>query len=121
MQNHKKLNNICSPYKLTWKIFVVSKFLYVMIKQGCQTIFPLEHGLKLLEHQGLKPKASQRREASKGGERSRGHPLPQLGLGVSPRNFFYAPGSNDRGHMVFILSVSLFVCLSVCLSVCCQL
>ena len=29
---------------------------------------------------------------------------------------FYAPGSNDRGHM--FLSVCLFVCLSVCLFVC---
>ena len=26
---------------------------------------------------------------------------------------FYAPGSNDRGHIVFVLSVCLFVCLSV--------
>ena len=32
-------------------------------------------------------------------------------------NAFYAPGSNDRGHVVFVLSVWLFVCLSVCLSV----
>ena len=31
---------------------------------------------------------------------------------------FYAPGSNDRGHIVFVLSVCLFVCLSVCLFVC---
>ena len=30
---------------------------------------------------------------------------------------FYAPGSNDRRHIVFVLSV----CLSVCLFVCCQL
>ena len=27
----------------------------------------------------------------------------------------YAPGTNDRGHIVFVLSVCLFVCLSVCL------
>ena len=27
----------------------------------------------------------------------------------------YAPGSNDRGHVVFVLSVRLFVCLFVCL------
>ena len=26
---------------------------------------------------------------------------------------FYAPGSNDRGHIVFVLSVCLFECLSV--------
>ena len=26
---------------------------------------------------------------------------------------FYAPGSNDRGHIVVVLSVCLFVCLSV--------
>ena len=31
---------------------------------------------------------------------------------------FYAPGSNDRGHIVFVLSVCLIVCLSVCLFVC---
>ena len=31
---------------------------------------------------------------------------------------FYAPGSNDRGHIVFVLSVCLSVCLFVCLSVC---
>ena len=34
--------------------------------------------------------------------------------------FYYAPGSNDRGHIVFVLSVCLFVffsCLFVCLSV----
>ena len=31
---------------------------------------------------------------------------------------FYAPGSNDRGHIAFVLSVCLFVCLSVCLFVC---
>ena len=30
---------------------------------------------------------------------------------------FYAPGSNDRGHIVFVLSVCLSVCLFVCLSV----
>ena len=24
---------------------------------------------------------------------------------------FYAPGSNDQGHIVFVLSVCLFVCL----------
>ena len=30
---------------------------------------------------------------------------------------FYAPGSKDRGHIVFVLSVCLFVCLFVCLSV----
>ena len=28
---------------------------------------------------------------------------------------FYAPGSNDRGHIVFVLSVCLSVCLFVCL------
>ena len=33
----------------------------------------------------------------------------------------YAPGSNDRGHIVFVLSVCLSVCLFVCLFVCCQL
>ena len=33
--------------------------------------------------------------------------------------FIYAPGSNDQGHIVFVLSVCLFfVCLFVCLSVC---
>ena len=26
---------------------------------------------------------------------------------------FYAPGSNDQGHIVFVLSVCLSVCLSV--------
>ena len=31
---------------------------------------------------------------------------------VIPR-YFYAPGMNDRGHIVFILSVCLSVCLSV--------
>ena len=31
---------------------------------------------------------------------------------------FYAPGSNDRGHIVFVRSVCLSVCLFVCLSVC---
>ena len=31
---------------------------------------------------------------------------------------FYAPGTNDRGHIVFVLSVCLSVCLFVCLSVC---
>ena len=30
---------------------------------------------------------------------------------------FYATGSNDRGHIVFVLSVCLSVCLFVCLSV----
>ena len=37
--------------------------------------------------------------------------------------FIYAPGSNDQGHIVFVLSICLFffVCLFVCLSVCCQL
>ena len=30
---------------------------------------------------------------------------------------FYAPRSNDMGHIVFVLSVCLFVCLSVCLFV----
>ena len=30
---------------------------------------------------------------------------------------FMPPGSNDQGHIVFVL----FVCLSACLSVCCQL
>ena len=34
-----------------------------------------------------------------------------------PGMTFYAPGSNDRGHIVFVLSVCLFVCLFVCLSV----
>ena len=29
--------------------------------------------------------------------------------------YFYAPGWNDRGHIVFVLSVCLFVCLFVCL------
>ena len=28
---------------------------------------------------------------------------------------FYASRSNDRGHIVFVLSVCLFVCLFVCL------
>ena len=36
---------------------------------------------------------------------------------LSDLSAFYAPGSNDRGHIVFVLSVCLFVCLSVCLSV----
>ena len=31
---------------------------------------------------------------------------------------FYAPRSNDRGHIVFVLFVCLSVCLSVCLPVC---
>ena len=34
---------------------------------------------------------------------------------LMPYHDFYAPGSNDRGHIVFVLS--LFVCLFVCLSV----
>ena len=33
----------------------------------------------------------------------------------SPGLSFYAPGSNDRGHIAFVLSVCLFVCLSACL------
>ena len=33
--------------------------------------------------------------------------------------FIYAPGSNDQGHIVFVLSVCLvFFCLSVCLPIC---
>ena len=36
---------------------------------------------------------------------------------LNSKHFYYAPGSNDRGHIVFVLSVCLFVCLSVCLSV----
>ena len=39
-------------------------------------------------------------------------------LNVSNLYSFYAPGSNDRGHIVFVLAVCLFVCLSVRLSVC---
>ena len=35
----------------------------------------------------------------------------------SIKNAFYAPGSNDRGHIVFVLSVCLSECLSVCLFV----
>ena len=31
----------------------------------------------------------------------------------SINSIFYAPGSNDRGHIVFVLSVCLSVCLSV--------
>ena len=31
------------------------------------------------------------------------------------KKIFYAPGSNDRGHIVFVLSVCLSVCLFVCL------
>ena len=40
--------------------------------QGCPNYFPLGHDLKLLENQGLKPKASLRREAPKGGGWGRG-------------------------------------------------
>ena len=33
-------------------------------------------------------------------------------------NYIYlCPGSNDRGHFIFVPSVCLFICLSVCLSV----
>ena len=50
--------------------------------QGCPTFFPLEHNWKLLEYQDMKPKASLRREAPKGGG---GHPLLQVGVrGVFP-------------------------------------
>ena len=35
--------------------------------------------------------------------------------------YFYVPGSNDREHIVIVLSVCLFVCLFVCLSVFCLL
>ena len=34
-------------------------------------------------------------------------------LNLAHKALFYAPGSNDRRHIVFILSVCLFVCLSV--------
>ena len=34
------------------------------------------------------------------------------GIRVSQTHrYFYAPGLNDRGHIVFVLSVCLFVCL----------
>ena len=58
--------------------------------QGCPNFFPLEYDLKLLEHQGLKPKASLRREAPKGGGWGRGSPPPTGGGpgGPPPGNFW---------------------------------
>ena len=39
---------------------------------------------------------------------------PDVSLSLYSINFiFYAPGLNDRGHIVFVLSVCLSVCLSV--------
>ena len=56
--------------------------------QGCPTFFPLEHDWKLLEHKGLKPKASLRREAPIEGGWGGGNPLPQVGVrGFSPWKF----------------------------------
>ena len=57
--------------------------------QGCPNFFPLEHDLKLLEHQGLILKASLRREAPIGEGGGGGHPLPQVGvMGASLGNFW---------------------------------
>ena len=56
-------------------------------RQGCPTFFPLEHNWKVLEHKGLKPKASPRREAPKGW--GRGSPPPaDGGPGGLPREIF---------------------------------
>ena len=64
-------------------------FFIALCMQGCPTIFPMEHVLKLLEHRGLKPKASLSREAPKGGGRGRGSPPPAgVGLGDLPREIF---------------------------------
>ena len=41
-----------------------------------------------MEHQGLKPKASLRCGARKGGAWGRGSPLPQAGVRGSPREIF---------------------------------
>ena len=37
------------------------------------------------------------------------------GIGFHKNSYFYVPGSNDREHIVFVLSDCLFVCLFVCL------
>ena len=64
-------------------------FLPIEFNQGCPTFFPLEHDWKMLEHQGLKPSASLRPEAPKGGGLRRGSPPPTgEGRGGLPQEFF---------------------------------